>query len=100
MSRGGGGSCATSDPPCSTTPAKLTAFFNDPANINNRQAQVRAYDPNFTIPERIYQYTASWQQQWGYKMVSTIAYVGSQGRDLFLRNVANRILSGRNNTVN
>jgi hypothetical protein len=100
MSRSGGSYCGTTDPTCPTTPQNLTAFFTNPANINSRQAQVRAYDPNFTIPERIYQYTASWQQQWGYKMVSTIAYVGSQGRDLFLRNVANRIVSVRNNTTN
>jgi Carboxypeptidase regulatory-like domain len=84
---------------CATAPQSLTAFFNNPANINKRQAQVRAYDPAFTIPERINQYTASWQQQWGYKMVSTIAYVGSQGRNLFLRNIANRIVSVRNNTA-
>jgi hypothetical protein len=41
----------------------------------------------------VYQYSASWQQQWGYKVVSTVAYVGSQGRNLFLRNIANRIVS-------
>ncbi len=43
-------------------------------------------------PERIYQYSASWQQQWG-QFVSTIAYVGSKGRNLFLRNWTNRIIS-------
>jgi hypothetical protein len=99
MSLNGGSYCAFDDS-CATAPQNLTAFFNNPANINRRQAQVRAYDPAFTIPERIYQYTASWEQQWGYKMVSTIAYVGSQGRNLFLRNIANRIVSVRNNTVN
>jgi hypothetical protein len=78
----------------------LTAFFTNPANINNRQAQVRAYAPDFTVPERIYQYTASWEQQWGSKWVSTIAYVGSQGRNLFLRNITNKIVSVRNNTAN
>jgi len=91
--------CGTTDPTCSTTPANLTAFFNNPANINNRQAQVRAYDPNFTIPERVYQYSASWEQQWGGKFVSTVAYVGSQGRNLFLRNITNKIVSVRTNTT-
>ncbi|HXM93936.1 MAG TPA: carboxypeptidase regulatory-like domain-containing protein [Candidatus Dormibacteraeota bacterium] len=100
MSRSGGSYCGTTDPTCPTTPQNLTAFFTNPANINNRQAQVRAYAPDFTVPERIYQYTASWQQQWGSKLVSTVAYVGSQGRNLFLRNITNRIVSVRNNTVN
>src|SRR5258708_35115873 len=99
MSRSGGFYCGTTDPTCSTTPANLTAFFNNPANINKRQAQVRAYDPNFTIPERVYQYSASWEQQWGGKFVSTVAYVGSQGRNLFLRNITNKIVSVRNNTT-
>jgi hypothetical protein len=92
--------CGTTDPACKTSPQNLTAFFSDPVNINNRQAQVRAYAPEFTIPERIYQYSASWEQQWGKKFVSTIGYVGSQGRNLFLRNVTNRIVSVRNNTTN
>jgi hypothetical protein len=92
--------CGTTDPSCGTTPQNLTAFFNNPANINNRQAQVRAYAPEYTVPERVYQYSASWQQQWGYKLVSTIAYVGSQGRNLFLRSISNKIVSVRNNTAN
>jgi len=32
--------------------------------------------------------------------VTTVAYVGSQGRNLFLRNITNRIVSVRNNTTN
>jgi hypothetical protein len=82
-------------PTCATSSANLTANFL--ANPDNRAARVRAYAPEYTIPERIYQYSASWEQQWG-SFVSTIAYVGSQGRNLFLRNVSNRITSVRTNT--
>src|SRR5262249_27632660 len=61
---------------------------------------VRAYAPEYTVPERVYQYSGSWQQQWGAGFVSTVAYVGSQGRNLFLRNIANRIVSVRTTTTN
>ena len=44
--------------------------------------------PNTTIPEKVYQYTASVQQELGGGMAATAAYVGSQGRNLFLRSVA------------
>ena len=47
------------------------------------------------MPERIYQYSFSWQQQLPYNLVSTVAYVGSQGRNLFLRSVANQLLPGQ-----
>jgi hypothetical protein len=63
-------------------------FVNNP---NNRSYQPRAYANEYTIPERIYQYTASVQRELGHNLVATAAYVGSQGRDLFLRSVANRI---------
>jgi hypothetical protein len=81
---------------CATSSANLTANFL--ANPDNRAARVRAYAPEYTVPERVYQYSASWEQQLG-SFVSTVAYVGSQGRNLFLRNVANRIVSVRTNTV-
>ncbi len=93
---GGGVYCGTDpsvDATCGTTPDNLTKFFLAPGNINSRQAQIRAYAPEYTVPERVYQYSGSWQQQWGYLLVSTIAYVGSQGRNLFLRNIANRIVN-------
>jgi hypothetical protein len=93
----GGVYCGT-DPSCTTSPSAITTFFN--SHGNSRQAQVRAYAPEYTVGEHVFQYTASWQQQWGYQLVSTIAYVGSQGRNLFLRNVANRIASVRTNTTN
>ncbi|MGH9949351.1 MAG: TonB-dependent receptor, partial [Pyrinomonadaceae bacterium] len=66
--------------------------FNN--NPNNRNYQPRAYSSNYKIPERIFQYSFSWQQQLPYNLVSTIAYVGSQGRNLFLRSTANKILPG------
>ncbi|HEX8891047.1 MAG TPA: hypothetical protein VF779_18000, partial [Pyrinomonadaceae bacterium] len=67
-------------------------FINNP---NNRQYQPRAYALDYTIPEKVYQYSFSMQQELPYKLVLTTAFVGSQGRNLFLRSVANRILPGQ-----
>lgn len=78
-------------------PAIIANFTNNP---NNRSYQPRAYSNNYKIPERIYQYTVSWQQQLPYNLTSTVAYVGSQGRNLFLRSVANQILPGQSSIVN
>ncbi|HKC86747.1 MAG TPA: hypothetical protein VKG02_12270, partial [Blastocatellia bacterium] len=65
---------------------------NFTSNPNGRSYQPRAYDtPNYSIPERIYSYTVSVQQELPYKLALTAAYVGSQGRNLFLRSVANQI---------
>ena len=44
------------------------------------------------FPEKVYQYTASVQQEFGGNFTATAAYVGSQGRELFLRSVANNIV--------
>src|SRR5919197_6355392 len=60
-------------------------------NANNRSYQPRAYANEYTVPERIYQYTASVQRELGARIAATVAYVGSQGRNLFLRSVANQI---------
>lgn len=82
-------------------PANIQAIidnFNN--NPNNRNYQPRAYSADYQIPEKIYQYSFSWQQRLPYKMVSTVAYVGSQGRNLFLRSVANRILPGEATITN
>jgi hypothetical protein len=68
------------------------AFLSNP---NNRQYQPRAYAPDYTIPERVYQYSVSVQQTLPYQMVFTAAFVGSQGRNLFLRSIANRLLPGQ-----
>lgn len=80
-------------------PANLTQivanFLNNP---NNRQYQPRAYDrQNYKVPERIFSYTVSVQQELPYQLALTIAYVGSQGRNLFLRSVANQIKEVRTN---
>lgn len=82
-------------------PANIPGIVsNFTSNPNNRNYQPRAYSNAYKIPERVYQYTFSWQQQLPYNIVSTIAYVGSQGRNLFLRSVANRILPGQSTIVN
>src|ERR1041384_7583517 len=74
------------------TNAIVANFINNP---NNRSYQPRAYAPDYTIPEKIYQYKASVQQELPAHVVLTTAFVGSQGRNLFLRSVANRILPGQ-----
>ena len=72
-------------------------FINNP---NNRSYQPRAYSGNYEIPERIYQYSVSYQQELPYNLVSTVAYVGSKGRNLFLRSVANQVLPGSATVLN
>ncbi len=70
-------------------PAIATAnFVNNP---NTRSYQPRAFANDYTIPERVWQYTASVQQELGARTAVTAAYVGAQGRNLFLRSVANQI---------
>jgi hypothetical protein len=82
-------------------PANIPGIVaNFESNPNNRNYQPRAYSANYKVPERIFQYTFSWQQQLPYNLVSTVAYVGSQGRNLFLRSVANQILPGSTTILN
>ena len=64
-------------------------FTNNP---NNRSYQPRAYAQEYAIPEKVHQYTASVQQELGGGFATTLGYVGSQGRNLFLRSVANNIV--------
>ena len=71
--------------------AIIANFTNNP---NNRAFQPRAYAPEYIVPEKIYSYTASVQQELPYKIVGTVAYVGSQGRNLFLRGLSNTIRAG------
>jgi predicted membrane protein len=71
--------------------AIIANFTNNP---NNRAFQPRAYAPEYIVPEKIYSYTASVQQELPYKMVGTVAYVGSQGRNLFLRGLSNTLRAG------
>jgi hypothetical protein len=67
------------------------AVANFVTNPNNRSYQPRAFANDYEVPERVYQYTASVQQDLGGRMAMTAAYVGAQGRNLFLRSVANQI---------
>ncbi len=55
----------------------------------------RAYDvQGYVVPERVGQYGISVQHQLPGNTVLTVGYVGSQGRNLFLRSITNRILPG------
>src|SRR4029077_5501367 len=71
-------------------PAQIkTNFTNNP---NNRSFQPRSYADDYTLPEKVYQYTASLQREIGWRTSGTIAYVGSQGRNLFIRSIGNRTI--------
>jgi hypothetical protein len=73
-------------------PATVRANFAN--NPNNRSFAPRAYDnDNYKVPEKVYQYSASVQQELPGRFVMTAAYVGSKGRNLFLRSITNRIAS-------
>jgi carboxypeptidase family protein len=72
-------------------------FINNP---DNRSYQPRAYANEYSIPERIYQYTTSIQQELPGGMAATVAYIGSQGRNLFLRSIANRTIGLQSNGAN
>src|SRR4029453_10235234 len=87
------------------TSGALLAYPIDPAairtnftnNPNNRSYQPRAYADDYTLPEKVYQYTASMQQELGGGMAASVAYVGSQGRNLFLRSVTNQTIGVQTN---
>jgi len=69
-------------------------FINNP---NTRSYQPRAYANEYTLPEKVYEYTASLQRELAGGMAATVAYVGSQGRNLFLRSIANRTIGVQSN---
>jgi hypothetical protein len=69
-------------------------FINNP---NNRSYQPRAYSNDYSIPERVYQYTVSVQRELPGNFAATAAYVGSQGRNQFLRSIANRTVGVQSN---
>lgn len=71
-----------------------TNFLNNPLN---RTFQPRAYTSSYLVPERVWQYTVSLQRELPAGLVATAAYVGSQGRNLFLRSIANPIVEVRTN---
>ncbi len=77
--------------PLLTFPADSQAILAGGINDPNLQFQPRAYLPGYRIPEKILQYSASVEQQLPAGAVMTLAYVGSQGRNLFLRGITNRI---------
>jgi hypothetical protein len=62
--------------------------INDP----NLGYQPRAYASGYRVPERVLQYTASVQHELPGNTILTVAYVGSQGRNLFLRSWSNKVL--------
>lgn len=68
-------------------PANIIANYN--INDPNLGFQPRAYAPGYRVPERILSYTVSMQQKLFGDGVLTVAYVGSQGRNLFLRSWSN-----------
>lgn len=68
-----------------------TNFINNP---NNRTYQPRAYSPEYLVPERIFSFTGSYQQELPGKATLTVGYVGSRGRNLFLRGLSNTIRGG------
>jgi hypothetical protein len=70
-------------------PSTITSTYD--INSTSLSFQPRAYAPGYKLPERVYSYTASVQQQLPGQAVLTVAYVGSLGRNLFLRSIANKI---------
>ena len=86
------GSLLAFDPNQSAAISAIIANFN--ANPNNRNYQPRAYQIDYKVPEKIYSYTFSLQQELPYKLVVTTAFVGSQGRNLFLRGLSNTFRPG------
>lgn len=71
-------------------PAQVLAGYD--INSPTLGFQPRAYAANYRIPERILSYTASWQQELPSHTILTVAFVGSQGRNLFLRSWTNGIV--------
>lgn len=78
------------------TTGTASSLTNPAANAQPGAFTPRAYDVNgYRVPERVGQYGVSVQQElWG-NTVLTVAYVGSQGRNLFLRSITNKILPGQ-----
>jgi len=91
----------------STTLPAGSAYPIDPAaiiagydiNSPTLRYQPRAYAPGYRLPERVLSYTASLQQQLPGNAILTVAYVGSQGRNLFLRSWTNKILNVETNPL-
>jgi hypothetical protein len=71
-------------------PTQLLAGYN--INDPNLGYQPRAYGSGYRLPERVLSYTFSIQQELPGNALMTMAYVGSQGRNLFLRAWTNGIV--------
>jgi hypothetical protein len=71
-------------------PASILAAYD--INSPTLGYQPRAYGDGYTLPEKVLSYTASIQQQLPGAAVLTVAYVGSTGRNLFLRAWTNGIV--------
>lgn len=79
-------------------PAQIIANYN--VNSPTLRFQPRAYLPGYRIPEQVLSYTASVQQKLPMGALLTAAYVGSQGRNLFIRTLTNLITNvGTNPTT-
>ncbi len=83
----------------SITSGASLAFPVDPKQVlssfsatNLSGYQPRGYASNYQIPEKILSYTFSVQQELPGNALLTVAYVGSQGRNLFLRSWTNGIV--------
>lgn len=61
--------------------------------------QPRAYAPNYQIPEKVLSYSMSVQQELPGRVTAMVSYVGSQGRNLFLRSITNKIVSVSTNPI-
>ncbi|HJZ97505.1 MAG TPA: TonB-dependent receptor [Candidatus Solibacter sp.] len=72
------------------SPASILAAYD--INSPTLGYQPRAYGDGYTLPEKVLSYTASIQQQLPGGAVLTVAYVGSSGRNLFLRSWTNGIV--------
>ena len=62
--------------------------------------QPRAYTATYKVPERVTSYTASIQQQLPGNFQFMVGYVGSSGRNLFLRSITNLITGGHDQSHN
>src|SRR3954467_8960696 len=78
--------------PLNVYPLSIPAVYAS-YNINSPTLgfQPRAYAPGYRIPERVLSYSFSLQQELPDSMTFTLGYVGSQGRNLFLRSITNLI---------
>ena len=81
---------------------QLTSGISYPVNAASLIANFNPYSPNagytprvygtgYILPEQVLSYSASIQQTLPDQSVLTVAFVGSQGRNLFLRTIANLI---------